>query len=388
MTYHLLYESCPWHSRAALFDESGRLLTLRVDDASRRLIEGAVVWGRVRAVEKSLGAAFVDIGDVSDGFLPLETLPHGNGKLTVGQPILVRVTRGGFAEKGARLDARVAAKPPAAGTKLPMLVTPPPSCLQRALHDAGAHPVICWIPDARLRDAVRHTFTEKAIRQMNEDLPDDGGAAANWFDRLDDALDEIYSPAPRFPFNGGKLIVEITSAVATIDIDAGPAGKMGRAEALLALNLAAAEEVARVCRLLDLGGSVITDFITPRSKAHRQIITDHLQATFQTTDEKFVEIRPMSRFGLLELSRERTGPSMPLLLKQPSYVAGRILLQLWRQAPGTNPQVRQHIVQAHAQVISHLKHYLTATNCLTHLGRPVMLNVSPLADIPRYSLSS
>lgn len=66
MTYHILYESCPWHTRCALFDEEGRLLTLRYDDTTRPYTEGAIVWGRTRSVVPSLGAAFVDIGDVQD----------------------------------------------------------------------------------------------------------------------------------------------------------------------------------------------------------------------------------------------------------------------------------------------------------------------------------
>lgn len=388
MTYHLLYEACPWHKRAALFNENGQLLTLRTDDSSRRLIEGAIVWGRVRRVEKSLGAAFVDIGDTTDGFLPFNTLPPGAPRLSAGQALMVRITRGGFGEKGARLDARVALKPPPAGTAAPTLMQMAPSALRRALHDASAHPVTCWIPDARLRDEVRATFSEKSIRQITNGLSTEHeDNSHDWYANLDADLDQILGSAPRFTFNGGNIVVEITSAVATIDVNAGPLDKLTREDAVLSANLAAAETVARICRLLDLGGSVIVDFITPRSKAHRQLITDHLAATFQTTDDGFAEVRPMSRFGLVELNRERGGPSMPLLHKLPAYIAGRILLELWRTPPGRNPRLREQTVTAHPDVIGVLQRHLTSETCFIHLGRVVTLESNLLADPTRYRIS-
>ncbi|MBI1309643.1 MAG: hypothetical protein GC129_07370 [Proteobacteria bacterium] len=385
MTYHILYESTPWHTRCALFDENGRLLTLRHDDATRRHIEGAVVWGRVRAVEKSLGAAFVDIGDTHDGILPFSMLAPG-AKLTQGQPILVRIDRGGFAEKGARLDARTAHKLPDAATRCPSIIHTPPPALTRALHDAASHPVTVWLTNAHHRDAVSRHIPERALRQLDHD-------EADWVERLDTTLDAALSARPTFYFggNGGaggrnSLIVELTSAVATIDVNAAPITGLSKADATLAVNLAAAEEVARLCRLLDLGGSVIIDFITPRSKAHRQLITDHLSATLQTTDDKFVEIRPMSRHGLLELTRARTGPSLTLLLKLPAYVAGRIGLELWRTPAGANPSLRRQTVIAHPSVIACLQPHLTNATCLAHLGRPITLQAEGALPLTSYRI--
>lgn len=368
MSYHILYESCPWHTRCALFDELGRLVSLRFDEGTRRHIEGAVVWGRVRKVENSLGAAFVDIGDTHDAFLPLSTV-H-SGKLTVGQAVLARISRGGFAEKGARLDARTAHSDPAPSTPCPSIIAAHPSALTRVLHDAGSHPVTVWITSAHARDAVTRQVPERSIKQLDHDN-------ADWLDRLDSALDAILSPRPTFPFGVGggthNLIVELTSAVATIDVNAGPIQGASKAEATLTVNLAAAEEVARLCRLLDLGGSVIVDFITPPSKNHRQMITDHLSASLATTDDKFVELRPMSRHGLLELTRERTGPSLSLLLKTPAYMAGRIGIELWRTPAGINPLLKNQTVVANSDITRTLQRHLPHDICLTQLGRPITL---------------
>lgn len=381
MTYHILYESCPWHTRCALFDDAGRLLTLRYDEASRRHIEGAVVWGRVRQVEPSLGAAFVDVGDVQDALLPLNTLPPGTARLTQGQKILARISRGGFAEKGARLDARTAHKEPAPDAPCPSMLKPPPSALTRALHDANAHPVTVWITSAHHRDAVTQHVPERAIRQLDHD-------DADWLERVDAAVDSMLSLRPTFPFAAGNLIVELTSAVATIDVNAGPvAGAGNKDDAVLAANLGAAEEVVRLCRLLDLGGSVIVDFITPRSKSHRQLVGEQLLANLQATDEKFVEMRPMSRHGLLELTRERTGPSLTLLLKTPAYVAGRIGLELWRTPAGANPKLRTQTVTAHPHVINALQPHMGHNVCLAHLGRPVALQADASLEPTAYKIS-
>lgn len=381
MSYNLLVESCPWHRRAALFDSRGRLLTLRIDDLDRPLITGAVVWGRVRAVEGSLGAAFIDIGDSVDGFLPLKTLAK-DVRLTVGQGIMVRVTRGSFGEKGARLDAAVSQKNPSSDVQAPQVIIAAPNAITRALHDAENHPVTGWIPDHRLAAEMKPYLPR--VEQFDEtptDLPD----------RLDMELDAMLSARPTWHLAGGNLVVEMTSAVATIDVNAGtiPGQKnILKADAQLALNLAAAEEVARLSRLLDLGGNIIVDFITPQQHPHRGMITDHLEASFAASDDEQVEVQRMSRAGLVEITRRRQGPSLTLLMKTPLYIAGRILLELWRQPPGTNGgRTREALVVCAPDVADILKKRLTQTVCLTHLGRPVGIRPDPALPVVAYSIS-
>lgn len=406
MTYHIVYESCPSHIRAALFDDKGRLLTLRYQDPSRQLIKGAIVWGRVRTVEKTLGAAFVDIGDTQDGFLPLSTLPQDMAKegkkLTQGSCILVRVSRAGYGEKGARLDARVALKPPAKDTPAPKLMQLAPSPLKRALHDAGNNPITCWVPDIRLRAEVEQHVPPKLIKHLDD--PD----APDLLDKLDDALDTITGPLPKWPISaltnmhgesGGNLIVEITSAVATIDVNLGTLGGalagMKRDDAVLTANLQAAEDVARLCRLLDLGGSVIVDFVTPHNKQHRDVISEHLKATCQTTDEKFVELRSMSRHGLVEITRERTGPSLNLLLGLPAFVAGRILLELWRTSPAEAVRRRRgagglpgpRSIRCAPTVAEVLRKTLTSDTCLSQLGYPVLVQADDMVAPSRWQIT-
>jgi hypothetical protein len=388
MTYHILHESTPWHTRCALFDDHGRLLTLRYDDTTRRHIEGALAYGRVRQVVPALGAAFVDIGDVQDAILAFNAIPEGQ-RLTQGQPILARIIRGGFQEKGARLDARTANKMPPETTPCPSLIYAPPSALRRVLQDAGSNPVTVWITCGAHRETVAQHVPERAIRQLDMDS---GDMAESLTDKLDACLDAMISTRPTFPFSGkgitGNLIIELTSAVATIDVNAGPpSGVTSKDDFTLSVNLRAAEEVARLCRLLDLGGSVIVDFITPRSKNHRGIVAEHLSATFNTTDDRFVELRPMSRHGLLELTRERSGPSLTLLLKTAEYIAGRIGLELWRTPAGANPKLRAQTVVAHPDVIHILQKHLTQTVGLTHLGRPISFQANGALPLTTYHLN-
>jgi hypothetical protein len=385
-TMFLLYETCPFHTRCALFDGNGRLVTLRISDASRPLIEGAVVWGRVRAVNPSLSTAFVDIGDTHDAVLPFASLPK-NLRLVEGQPLLVRITRGGFGEKGARLDARVAHRPPQDVGECPRLFQPAPTALTRALQDAGPRPVTVLLPHGMAREEVARHVPERAITYLN-----DGKHTFDALAVLDEVLDILKTPAPTFDFPAGTLIVEMTSAVATIDVNfrglRGAAGQLPGEQAILAANLAAAEDAARLIRLFDLGGSVIVDFITPPSKQHREMVTNHLQATMETTDDDFESVRPMSRHGLVELNRSRRGPSLNLLLATPAYVAGEIALRLWREPAGMNPHLAQQVVVAHPQVLSVLQHYLTTELCLTQLGRHIVFQPTELAPVTAFRITS
>lgn len=379
MSFHLLYESCGWHTRCALFDEQGRLLTLRFDDISRPLIEGAVVWGRVRQVVPSLGGAFIDIGDTHDGLLSLNTLPNGT-KLHEGQGVLVRVARGGFTEKGAKLDGRVVLKLETQPSQCPSLVVAAPSALKRALRDAGSTPVKCWLPHGMFRDKVAAVVREGQIFQLDKE-----SNAPDWLYRLDDELARILAPVPTFPLSHGDVRVELTSAVATIDVNFKPI-QASKTDAVLAANLSAADEVARLMRLLDLGGSVIVDFITPHSKAHREMVDDYLHAALTTTDESFEHLRPMSRHGLSEITRARSGPSLMLLLKTPAFVAGAIGLQLWRTPAGANPALHSQVVQAHPAVLEYLKPQLPETLTLGLLGRQIRTQPAALQGLAEWQL--
>ncbi len=101
MSNTLILDPAPGEVRAGLFDQDGTALALYVDRASERTrhaAAGALYCGRVRAVETSLNAAFVDLGVGPPGFLPLGKA-RGNTSIFEGAAIIVRLRREAFAEK-------------------------------------------------------------------------------------------------------------------------------------------------------------------------------------------------------------------------------------------------------------------------------------------------
>ncbi len=371
--YNLLYEACPWHSRVALFDGEGKLLMLRVDDASRPYISGSVVLGRVRKVNLGLDAAFIDIGDVVDGFLPLRTLPKEIEKLNEGQALPVRVTRGWVGSKGARLDARVATKMPDPLPQAPALIKRAPSSLLRGLQDAGDNAVKVWLVNGTHRATVLEHIPEEHLYQLNEH-PD-----VELIESLEEELERLQTL--QYPLaGGGQLLVDHTNALTSIDVDAGAFSGKNREQAMLTMNLFAAEEIVRLCRALDLGGSIIVDFISLRSKRDRNQVVKHLEALFAQVDARTVEVLPMSRFGLVEINRERGGMPLSELLQQPAFIAGRIGLELWRQSYGHTA----NSVRVHPEVAIILKQQLTAEVSQAGLGKAVAVEADPSLRLDQY----
>ena len=374
MFYDVLYESCPWHTRAALFDETGRLVSIRVDDPSRQFIEGAVIWGRVRKVNKSLDAAFIDIGDIEDGFLPLKTLPKGV-KLTEGQGVVVRVTRGKSMGKGARLHGRVLQKDPEPGVDAPTVLQEAPRALTRSLMDAGDHPVRVWVLDDRFVEEISDRVHEKQIFRVDEN------EELNFKEMLDIQLDSLTGDTFAVP-NGGYLTIEQTKALVAIDIDSAGAERMGKDSLRSQVNKFSCEEIARLCVLMDLGGTIIIDFITPPNKKESEKLFNHLKQSFASKDDHKVELRSISRFGIAEINRERKGETIPVLLARPVYVAGRILLEIMRQRNGQG----EIVIEAAPLVADLLKDRLTTNVALATYGRPVRIEAQTEFAVTTYKI--
>lgn len=371
--YNIVYETSPWHKRAALFDDNQRLLLLKYYEDSRRYIEGSIALGRVRKVVPGLSAAFIDIGDVADGFLPLKTMPKDAPRLTEGSKVLVRIVRAGLDGKGARLDARVAEKMPPASTPVPSLIRRAKGPLQRILTDAGDTPIQFWVPNDASYNEVLDIVPEAAdrIHFLHEKN------APELLDKLDENLDAVTSPV--FPLdNGGRIAIEPTAALTAIDLDSGAFYGIGQEDGVVTFNLSAVPEIARLIRLLDIGGNIITDFITMKHKRDRQKITNALEENFANTDLKKTEIFSMSRFGLVEMNREKTGPNRMTLLAEPAFVAGRILLQLLRQTAPYKQEIQLTVSPLVAEV---LKPRLTSETCLAHFGQTVKLTAKEMPTI-------
>lgn len=111
--------------------------------------------------------------------------------------------------------------------------------------------------------------------------------------------------------SGGSIVIDHTEALVAVDVNSARATKGGDIEeTALNTNLEAAEEVARQLRLRDIGGLIVIDFIDMLSMRHRREVENHLRNALKL-DKARTQIGSISsRFGLLELSRQRLRHSL------------------------------------------------------------------------------
>jgi ribonuclease E len=108
--------------------------------------------------------------------------------------------------------------------------------------------------------------------------------------------------------SGGSLVIDHTEALVSIDINSAKATKGGDIEeTALLTNLEAADEIARQLRLRDLGGLIVIDFIDMMSPRNQRMVETRLKEAVGM-DRARIQIGRISRFGLLEMSRQRLRP--------------------------------------------------------------------------------
>ncbi len=108
---------------------------------------------------------------------------------------------------------------------------------------------------------------------------------------------------------GAYLIIEHTEAMNVIDVNSGnrTRAEEGQETTAMAVNLAAAKEIARQLRLRDLGGIVIIDFIDLHKAQNRQALFDEM-TKLMATDKAKHTILPLTKFGLMQITRQRVRP--------------------------------------------------------------------------------
>ncbi|WP_308367215.1 MULTISPECIES: ribonuclease E [unclassified Microbulbifer] len=110
--------------------------------------------------------------------------------------------------------------------------------------------------------------------------------------------------------SGGSIVIDVTEALVSIDINSSRATKGGDIEETARnINLEAADEIARQLRLRDMGGLVVIDFIDMQSKSNQREVEKRMEKAL-SMDRARVQIGRISRFGLLEMSRQRLRPSL------------------------------------------------------------------------------
>jgi ribonuclease E len=110
--------------------------------------------------------------------------------------------------------------------------------------------------------------------------------------------------------SGGAIVIDHTEALVAVDVNSARATRGADIEATAAqTNLEAVDEIARQLRLRDLGGLIVIDFIDMESPKNQRAVEDRLHEALRY-DRARVQISKISRFGLLELSRQRLRPAL------------------------------------------------------------------------------
>lgn len=127
--------------------------------------------------------------------------------------------------------------------------------------------------------------------------------------QVENQIESAYRREVTLP-SGGAIVIDHTEALISIDINSARATKGGDIEETATnTNLEAADEIARQLRLRDLGGLVVIDFIDMMNNRNQREVENRLNAAVQV-DRARVQIGRISRFGLLEMSRQRLKPSL------------------------------------------------------------------------------
>jgi hypothetical protein len=287
MSRVLLWDAGPGEMRAGLV-EDGNLTEFRIIRQRRQMAlyaAGEVYTARILAAGRR---ARVTLGGVQEAFLE-----QGAG-LTQGTLLAVDMRREAIPEPGR--------------WKLP-IVRPAPDHAARAgaqwhfsaePHEAFLREQAARVDQIICLDAMTVNEVRECVAAINVAVRADPQAIANAeFDAL---IEQAVSG--EFPIPGGELCIERTRAMVMIDID-------GNGDPL-ALNLAAATEIPRLLRLLDIGGPVGIDFLTLGDKGQRQAVDSALaQACAQLGPHERTAI---NGFGFAQIIRPRIRPSIPEML--------------------------------------------------------------------------
>lgn len=127
--------------------------------------------------------------------------------------------------------------------------------------------------------------------------------------QIESQIESAFQREVKLP-SGGSIVIDPTEALVSIDINSSRSTKGGDIEeTAFHTNLEAAEEIARQLRLRDMGGLIVIDFIDMNQTKHqREVETRIKDAT--NSDRARVQVGRLSRFGLLEMSRQRLRPSL------------------------------------------------------------------------------
>ncbi len=173
-----------------------------------------------------------------------------------------------------------------------------------------------WVDDAAAHQEVLafvenlHPDWADRVKRFTSDLPIFEAFG------IESEIDSARQPKV-FLKHGGSIVLNQTEALVSVDVNTGKfVGKKDLEETVYLTNLEAIPEIVRQLRLRNLGGIVVIDFIDMVDAAHRDEVLARLQEELRR-DRNHARAGGISEFGLVELTRKRTGPSLERQLTQP-----------------------------------------------------------------------
>ncbi|MDN3652713.1 ribonuclease E [Thalassotalea ponticola] len=216
--------------------------------------------------------------------------------------------------------------------------------------------------------------------------------------QIESQIESAFQREVRLP-SGGSIVIDPTEALTSIDINSARATKGGDIEeTAFNTNLEAAEEIARQLRLRDLGGLVVIDFIDMTPVRHQREVENRMRDAVRS-DRARIQLSRISKFGLLEMSRQRLRPSIGETSQHvcprcsgTGNIRGVESLALSVLRLMEEEAIKDKTAQVHAQVPVPVATYLLneKRNAVGHIERnhnvKVLILANSAMDTPQYEV--
>jgi len=239
-------------------------------------------------------------------------------KITVpdGMGVIVRTAGVGRSEEDLQWDLDYllhlwdAIKTAGTERSAPFLIYQESNVIIRAVRDYLRQDIGEVLIDNRDAHEQALTFVQQVMPQYQSKIKlyQDSVPLFNRY-QIESQIETAYQRVVQLP-SGGSIVIDPTEAMVAIDINSARATKGEDIEATaLNTNLEAAEEIARQLRLRDMGGLVVIDFIDMNSAKNQRDVENRMRDALEM-DRAKIQLGKISRFGLLEMSRQRLRPSL------------------------------------------------------------------------------
>lgn len=202
--------------------------------------------------------------------------------------------------------------------RAPMIVYEEPKLLERIIRDVLTDEIDEIVVDSKKQGE----YLKEAFRQFVGSDFDTRVTVYNKAEpifshyKIHEQVATIFQRVVTLP-SGGYICIDETEALVAIDINSGKSrNNKDQADTILQTNLEAAEEIARQMRLRDIGGQIVIDFIDMRNARDREIINKAMK-DFVANDRAKTRILPLSKFGLMEMTRQRERESIQDVVYDP-----------------------------------------------------------------------